>query len=43
MNLDKSEGGKNVLKAAFLTGVGPAEDKDYDPHRRMVQAVLGPL
>ena len=31
-----------VLKSAALTGMGKAEDKDYDPHRRMVRAVLGP-
>lgn len=43
VNLENSEPGKEVLKAAVLTGVGPAQDKDYDPHRRMVRAVLGPL
>jgi hypothetical protein len=24
------------------TGTGKAEDKDYDPHRKMIRAVMGP-
>jgi phosphonate transport system substrate-binding protein len=41
--LESSEAGRNVLKTALLTGIGNAEDKDYDPHRKMVRAVMGPL
>jgi phosphonate transport system substrate-binding protein len=43
VELENSEAGKKVLKSAVLTGIGPAEDKDYDPHRKMVRAVMGPL
>ncbi len=42
VDLENSEAGKEVLKAAVLTGIGRAEDKDYEPHRRMVHAVMGP-
>jgi len=42
INLETDEAGKRVLKAANLSGMGKAEDKDYDPHRRIVAAVLGP-
>jgi phosphonate transport system substrate-binding protein len=41
VNLENSEGGKKVLKSAVLTGIGKAEDKDYDPHRKMVKVVTG--
>jgi len=41
-DLENSAAGKEVLKAAVLTGIGRAEDKDYEPHRRMVRAVMGP-
>jgi len=41
VNLKSSEEGRRVLASAELTGMGKAEDKDYDPHRRMVTAVLG--
>jgi phosphonate transport system substrate-binding protein len=41
-DLENSAAGKEVLKAAVLTGIGRADDKDYEPHRRMVRAVLGP-
>ena len=41
VDLESSEAGRKVLKAAVLTGIGKAEDKDYDPHRNMVRAVLG--
>jgi hypothetical protein len=30
-----------VLQAARTTGLVKAGDKDYDPHRRMVNAVFG--
>jgi phosphonate transport system substrate-binding protein len=43
VNLEGSDAGKQVLKAALLTGIGKAEDKDYDVHRKMVRAVMGPL
>jgi phosphonate transport system substrate-binding protein len=43
VDLENSEAGKTVLKSAVLSGIGKAEDKDYDPHRKMVRAVLGPL
>jgi len=43
VDLENSEAGRNVLKTALLTGIGKAEDKDYDPHRKMVRAVMGPL
>jgi phosphonate transport system substrate-binding protein len=41
VQLENSEAGRNVLKAALLTGIGKAEDKDYEPHRKMVRAVMG--
>jgi phosphonate transport system substrate-binding protein len=41
VDLENSESGRNVLKAALLTGIGKAEDKDYEPHRKMVRAVMG--
>lgn len=39
VDLENSEAGKKVLASAVLTGIGKAEDKDYDPHRRMVRVV----
>ena len=42
VNLKASEAGQNVLRSAALTGMGKAEDKDYDPHRKIVRAVMGP-
>jgi phosphonate transport system substrate-binding protein len=42
VNLKSSEAGQKVLKEAALTGMGKAEDKDYDPHRKIVRAVMGP-
>jgi len=41
VGLKDSEAGKRVLEAASLTGMGKAEDKDYEPQRRMVARVLG--
>jgi phosphonate transport system substrate-binding protein len=41
VDLENDDAGRKVLKAAILTGVGKAEDKDYEPHRKMVKAVLG--
>ena len=41
VNLGNSDAGKVVLKAAMTTGIGKAEDRDYDPHRKMTTAVFG--
>jgi len=41
VHLADSEAGRDVLKAATMTGMERAEDRDYDPHRRMVAAVFG--
>lgn len=43
VGLKSSEAGRAALKAASLTGMGRAEDRDYDPHRKIVRAVLGTL
>jgi len=42
VSLKNSEAGRQVLKSAGMTGMGKAEDKDYDPHRKIVRAVMGP-
>lgn len=42
VDLKSSEAGRQVLKSANLTGMGKAEDRDYDPHRKIATAVLGP-
>lgn len=42
LNLKGSEAGNHVLKSAQMTGMGKAEDKDYDPHRKIVRAVSVP-
>ncbi|HEX2828723.1 MAG TPA: PhnD/SsuA/transferrin family substrate-binding protein [Burkholderiales bacterium] len=39
--LDKTDAGKAVLKAAKTSGIEKAEDKDYVPHRKMIDAVFG--
>ena len=41
VDLGSSDAGKQVLKAALTTGIGKADDKDYDPHRKMTTAVFG--
>jgi ABC-type phosphate/phosphonate transport system substrate-binding protein len=41
IGLGRSEAGKEILTAAEATGMGKAEDKDYNPHRRMMTAVFG--
>jgi phosphonate transport system substrate-binding protein len=41
LNLENTEVGKQFLKSAMMTGIGKAEDKDYEPHRKMVRAVHG--
>ena len=40
--LERSDEGREILKAARTTGIRKAGDKDYDPHRRMTHAVFGP-
>ncbi len=39
--LDESDAGKSVLKAAKTTGIEKAEDNDYAPHRKMTDALFG--
>ncbi len=41
VNLKTSDPGNQVLKSAAMTGMGKAEDKDYEPHRKIVRAVMG--
>jgi len=41
IDLDKDDAGRKVLKSAVMTGIGKADDKDYDPHRAMIKAVMG--
>ncbi len=40
LDLKNSDAGQQVLKAALLTGVAKATDKDYNPHRKMTAAVF---
>lgn len=40
-DLGRTEAGRAVLKSARTTGLVKAGDKDYDPHRKMVNAVFG--
>lgn len=42
IELGNTEAGRKVLKTARTSGLDKASDKDYDPHRRMVNAVFGP-
>jgi phosphonate transport system substrate-binding protein len=41
VGMKNSEDGRQALQSAFLTGMGPAADADYDPHRKMAAAVFG--
>ena len=41
VDLDSSDTGRAVLKSAQTTGIRKAQEKDYDPHRRMINAVFG--
>jgi len=41
VELDGTEQGRAILKSALTTGIRKAHDKDYDPHRRMINAVFG--
>jgi len=40
VELENTESGREVLKAALLSGIGKAHDRDYDPARKMVKAVM---
>jgi phosphonate transport system substrate-binding protein len=40
-SLKQSPAGRNALNQAHLTDLRPATDKDFDPHRKIVAAVLG--
>ena len=42
VELGRSEDGRKILKSAQTTGMEKAGDRDYDPHRRMINAVFGP-
>jgi ABC-type phosphate/phosphonate transport system substrate-binding protein len=42
LNMAHDEAGRRVLEAAVLTDMRKAEDRDYEPHRRMAAAVFGP-
>lgn len=41
VELNNSEEGKSILKSAATTGLGKANDKDYDAARKMTLAVFG--
>jgi len=40
LDLKETEAGRQALASALMTGMGKAEDKDYDPHRRMAKYVF---
>ena len=42
LDLKNSDAGRRVLKSAIMTSIEKAEDRDYDPHRKMITAVFGP-
>jgi len=42
VGLEGSDAGKKVLASAKATGMGKADDNDYNPHRKMTTAVFGP-
>lgn len=41
LGMKDTPAGREALSHASLTGLKPAEDADYDPHRRIVARVLG--
>lgn len=41
VELGRSDAGRDILKAAMVTGMGKAEDRDYNPHRKMITTVFG--
>ena len=40
LGMDKSGEGKTILSKMHMNGFAPAEDKDYDPHRIIIETVL---
>lgn len=40
LDLKLDESGAKILSAAVMTGIEKAEDRDYDPHRRMTAEVM---
>ena len=40
LDLNNSEAGRKVLASALMTGMGKADDADYDAHRRMASEVF---
>ena len=40
VELETTAAGREALKAALLSGIGKAQDRDYEPARKMVRAVL---
>jgi phosphonate transport system substrate-binding protein len=41
VELDRDAAGRGVLKAARTTRLRKAQDRDYNPHRKMIDAVFG--
>jgi phosphonate transport system substrate-binding protein len=41
ISLKDSAAGREILQSAGLTDLIAAEDRDYDPHRRIISSVLG--
>lgn len=41
VELNQTEAGKKILKTAKLTGIHPATDTDYEPHRKILREVFG--
>jgi phosphonate transport system substrate-binding protein len=42
LDIKNSSAGKQVLETAIMTDIRNAEDRDYDPHRKMIATVFGP-
>jgi phosphonate transport system substrate-binding protein len=41
VNLKHSEEGSKILRQARLSAFNPVTNKDYDPHRKIIEAVYG--
>jgi phosphonate transport system substrate-binding protein len=41
VELERSDAGRKALLAAKVSGMGKADDRDYDAHRKMTSAVFG--
>jgi len=41
VDMKNTHTGRGILRKAKLTGLVPANDSDYDPHRKIIQQVLG--